>query len=189
MPTLLVLAHDRWSRHRLPGPAGHAILSTEAAAPVAVGEGHLGGLPPASAGVILLCKGSAFYLAAPAVRSYLNAESDPPMPLRRLCSRDRLTYQGVDGSSIRVWYLQQDDQLYRRRDDASLGQMCGYCSSYFAPGEEYALCPSCSEMVHMDCLAHGGDRCPRCGAVLVPTDEPWLPDGFPKEWEGDDGGE
>jgi hypothetical protein len=135
--------------------------------------------------VILLCKGNAFYLAAPAVPSYLNAEPDPLMPLRRLCSRDRITVQGADGAPIRVWYLQEDSP-YRRRDDASLGQMCGYCSSYLAAGEEFALCPGCSEMVHVDCLAHGGDRCPRCGAVVASTGEPWLPDGFSVECEGDD---
>jgi hypothetical protein len=188
MPSLLVLEHGRWSRHGLPGPAGHAVLRTNAAAPVTAGAGPLAGLPADAAGVILLCKGNAFYLAAPAVPSYLNAESDPLMPLHRLCSRDRLTYQGTDGSSIRVWYV-QDDQPYRRRDDASLGQMCGYCSSYFAAGEEFALCPGCSEMVHAECLEHGGGKCPRCGAALAPTDEPWLPDGFPGGSEGDDGGE
>lgn len=184
MPSLLLLDHGRWSRQELAAPAGYAALKTGGVPLVTVGEGRLAGQPEDVVGVILLCAGQPYYLAAAGSVTYLNAAARPLMPLHRLRDRDRLTYQAADGSQVRVWHI-QESQIQRYYDGAPLGLKCGYCSVDFALGEEIAVC-ACKEAVHADCLAHGGGKCPRCDAPLAPKAEPWRPEGFPDESEEPD---
>jgi hypothetical protein len=185
MPALLMYDHGNWSRHVLGSPTGSAILRPAAAPSITAGDGRAASIPPDAAGMILCCEGQPYYLASPGATTYLNAEPRPVMPLHRLHDRDRLTYCGCDGRSTRVWYLQQDDRPQRRYEGPP-GQMCGYCSMTFALGEEIMACAGCGEMVHTDCLAHGGGACPRCGLELTHDEAPWLPEGFPDEITEDD---
>jgi hypothetical protein len=179
VPTLLSYEGGQWYRQAVPRDADYAILGS-GAGQVTVGHGRVGELPADLAGVIMFCDGQPYYLSVPDSAPYLNAEPRQLM-MHRLRDRDRLTFHFADRGIVRVWYLHWDSELPPRCDGTPAGLACGYCGVVFALGEEMIACAACGEVVHTDCLAHGGNRCPRCDAVLTNHGGPWFPDGFPDE--------
>jgi hypothetical protein len=173
---LLRQSGGEWSRHELSDGTA-ALVQAEGRPPIAVLRGELPSpLPADTLGVVVSCGEGLFHICRPDAGSvYLNADPHPCLPVAKLSDRDRLTYHLGGGGIIRLWYRRaQPGSAYAGSSD---GRACGYCGLSAAAGEEMVACAVCGEFVHSECLAHGGDSCPRCGQVIAAVED-WFPAGF-----------
>lgn len=177
MPSLLALAGQHAVRQVLkqPGAAVVSIDTNELVVTDSMPEPQA--LSPHVDAVIVVTGGAAFHLAANGC-AWVNAETQPAGPLRRLADKDRITYHNGGSPVLRVWYLQDGASTTYSGVPAKLA--CGYCQQPFSVGEGLATCP-CGETLHVECAQHSGKFCPRCKNPLAAADAEWWPDGFAPE--------
>lgn len=184
VPNLLALTGQRFVRQVLKQP-GAALVSgdiSELVVTDSVPEPQALS-PHAAAVIVVTADGAAFHLVVNGC-AWLNAETQPAGPLRRLADKDRMTYHnGGDSPVLRVWYLQDGASTTYGGAPANLA--CGYCAQPFTLGETLTAC-TCGETLHVECAQHGGNHCPRCKNPLAAADATWWPDGFTLQDEAED---